>query len=99
MVMHSNAAAPCGYGGDFGQPSYKRKGKRMGKAIRASALILLLTCTARAGWMGNESPTPPPPQPASVAQEPTTDGDISTTSVESLTQIALDLLAVLPSLY
>jgi ABC-type molybdate transport system substrate-binding protein len=70
----------------------------MGKAIRASVLILLLTCTARAGWMGNESPTPPPPQPTSVAQEQTTDGEITTMSAGSLTQIALDLLTVLPSL-
>jgi hypothetical protein len=69
----------------------------MGKAIRASALILLLTCTARAGWMGNDSPAPPP-QPASVTQEQTTDGEITTMSAGSLTQIALDLLAVLPSL-
>ena len=69
----------------------------MGKAIRASALILLLTCSAQAGWMGNGSPTPPP-QPAGVTQEPTADGDISTTSANSLTEIALDLLAVLPSL-
>jgi hypothetical protein len=69
----------------------------MGKAIRASALVLLLTCTTRAGWMGNDSPAPPP-QPACVAQEPTTDGEITTMSAGSLTQIALDLLAVLPSL-
>lgn len=36
----------------------------MGKAIRASALILLLACSAQAGWMGNDSPAPPPPQQA-----------------------------------
>jgi hypothetical protein len=47
--------------------------------------------------MGNGSPEPPP-QPASVAQEQTTDGDISTMSAGTLSQIALDLLAVLPSL-
>lgn len=84
----------------------------MGKAIRASALILLLTCTARAGWMGNDSPVPTPqragwmgngspepsPQPASAAQEQATDGEITTMSAGSLTQIALDMLAVLPSL-
>lgn len=70
----------------------------MGKAIRASALILLLTCTARAGWMGNDSPAPAP-QPASVAQEPTTDDEIQNEAADTLTQIALDLLAVLPSLY
>ena len=81
----------------------------MGKAIRASALILLLACSARAGWMGNDSPTPPPPsQPASAVQEPTAGGEVTageTTTGEipndtpgTLTQIALDLLAVLPSL-
>ena len=70
----------------------------MGKAIRASALILLLTCTAHAGWMGNDTPAPPPPQPANAVQEPTTDGDISTMSADSLTQLALDILAALPSL-
>jgi hypothetical protein len=47
--------------------------------------------------MGNDSPAPPP-QPSSVAQELTTEGEITTMSASSLTQIALDLLAVLPSL-
>ena len=41
----------------------------MGKAIRASVLILLLTCSAQAGYMPNGSPEPPPPsQPASAPQ-------------------------------
>lgn len=98
----------------------------MGKAIRASALILLLACTAHAGWMPNDSPAPPPQagwmgnnspapppqagwmgndspappsQPSGVAQETTTGGEITTMSAGSLTQIALDLLAVLPSLF
>ena len=40
----------------------------MVKVIRASALILLLACSAQAGWMGNGSPEPPPPsQPTSAA--------------------------------
>ena len=68
----------------------------MGKAIRASVLVLLLTCSARADWMPNGSPAPPPS--ANAVQEQTTDGDISTMSAGSLTQIALDLLTVLPSL-
>jgi hypothetical protein len=69
----------------------------MGKAIRASVLVLLLACSARADWMQNGSPAPP--QPANAVQEQTTDSEISTTSADNLTQIALDLLAVLPSLF
>jgi hypothetical protein len=69
----------------------------MGKAIRASVRVLLLACSARADWMQNGSPAPPPS--ANAVQEQTTDGDISTTSAGSLTQLALDLLAVLPSLF
>ena len=69
----------------------------MGKAIRASALILLLACTAQAGWIQNDSPAPPP-QPTNAVQEPTADGWIQNGVADSLTQIALDLLAVLPSL-
>lgn len=78
----------------------------MVKAIRASALILLLACSAQAGYMQNDTPAPPPPQPASAVQEPTggvqeptTGGEVSTDVSDSLTGIALDLLAVLPSLF
>jgi hypothetical protein len=71
----------------------------MGKSIRASVLILLLACTARADWMPNGSPVPPPPQPATAAQqstdETTLNGEMPT---PGLTQVVLDLLAVLPSL-
>lgn len=71
----------------------------MGKAIRASALILLLACSAQAGYMQNDAPAPPPPsQPASAIQEPTTGGEVSNDVSDSLTGIALDLLAVLSSL-
>jgi hypothetical protein len=71
----------------------------MGKAIRASALILLLACSAQAGYMQNEAPAPPPPpQPANVVQEPTTGGEIPNDVSDSMTGIALDLLAVLSSL-
>jgi hypothetical protein len=70
-------------------------------------LVLLLACSARADWMQNGSPAPPPqagwmgndsPVPPGDSQAQATDGDISTTSADYLTQIALDLLTVLPSL-
>ncbi len=80
----------------------------MGKAICASLLILLLTCPAQAGFMPNGTPEPPP-QPAyapgegimtyesSTSSQPT--GAVEeTTEVASLTRVALELLAVLPSL-
>lgn len=78
----------------------------MVKAIRASALILLLACSAQAGYMQNDAPAPPPPaQPASAvqeptdaAQEPTMGGEIPNDAMDSLTEIALELLALLPSL-
>lgn len=76
----------------------------MVKAIRASVLVLLLACSAQAGWIQNEKPAPPP-QPATAIQEPTdgatVDGEIPTPPgvSERLTQIALELLAVLPSLF
>ena len=81
----------------------------MGKAIRASALILLLACSAQAGWMGNGSPEPPPPsQPTSAIQGPTggeittgetTIGEIPNATTDTLVQIALDVLAALPALF
>ncbi len=40
-------------------------------------LALLLTGSANAGIMQNESPAPPPPTPTAV-QEPTTDGNMNT---------------------
>jgi len=66
------------------------------KAIRVSAMLLALVGPTYAG----EMLTPPAPQPmtTSTAQEPT-GGEMHTPGVsESLTQIALDVLAVLPSL-
>jgi len=78
----------------------------MVKAIRASALVLLLACSAQAGIIQNEAPAPPPPsQPANYIQEPTEtlqesteNGYMQTDAPSGLTQIALELLAVLPSL-
>ena len=68
----------------------------MGKAFKASALILLLACSAQAGWMPNDTPTPPPSESTSTSEESTADGWMGNEAAESLTQITLDLLAVLP---
>jgi hypothetical protein len=78
----------------------------MGKAIRASVLILLLACSAQAGYMQNDKPAPPPPPPTtSAAQEPTeatqdqaAGGELPDGLSDSLMQTALDLLALLPTL-
>jgi len=82
----------------------------MSKAIRASVLVLLLACSAQAGWIQNPVPDPPPPanaersgwiqndSPDAVNQQ-NADGDIQNDSAGSLTQIALDLLTTLPSLF
>jgi hypothetical protein len=67
----------------------------MRKTLGICALVLLLSGPAVAGEMPNLTPAPPP---TGNAQELTTDGDISITSAESLTWLAFDLLAALPSL-
>lgn len=68
----------------------------MRKTLGVCALVLLLNGSAFAGEMPNLSPAAPPP--GGAAQESTTDGEISNTSADSLTRLALDLLAALPSL-
>jgi hypothetical protein len=68
----------------------------MRKTISVAALLLALTCPAYAGEIPNV--TPAPPSPTTTVQEQTTDGYIQNDSADSLTQIALDLLAFLPSL-
>jgi hypothetical protein len=71
----------------------------MRKTLGICLLVLLLTGSASAGIMQNGSPVPPPPQPATAVQEPTLNGEMSTPEVsDTLTQTALDLLALLPSL-
>ncbi|MDT7809140.1 MAG: hypothetical protein QOJ70_2953 [Acidobacteriota bacterium] len=78
----------------------------MRKAISAAALILALTCSARAGWMpnGEQAPPPPPPPLTNNIQEPTTKGaiaarDVPDDSADLLTQTTLDLLVTLQSLF
>jgi len=73
----------------------------MRKTLTTAALLLALSCTALGGEI--HIPPAPAPTPASAIQEPTDDarpnGEIHTPGVsDSLTQIALDLLSVLPSL-
>jgi hypothetical protein len=74
----------------------------MRKTLATAALLLTLSCPTFAGEIHTTgAPTPPAP-PASAVQEPTdeaiTDGDMQNDAPDSLTQLALDLLAVLPSL-
>ena len=75
----------------------------MRKTLGVCLLLLLLTGPVSAGIMQNDAPAPPPPQPATAAQEPTDGGTLNGViftpdASESLTQIALELLAVLPSI-
>ena len=78
------------------------------KVIRTSALMLLLACSTQAGIMQNDAPAPPPPsQSVTAAQEsavttvvePTANGYMQNEAPSALTQIALEMLAVLPSLF
>lgn len=76
----------------------------MGKAARASLLILLLTCPAQAGYMPNDTPAPPPPSVVqeglvpteSPVEEPTASGWMGNDAAVSLTQVAFELFASLP---
>ena len=78
------------------------------KATRISALILLLACSARAGYIQTGgSPQPPPPSPSATpvgestgsTEELIADGDTQSEAAGVLTQVALDMLAALPSLF
>jgi len=68
----------------------------MRKAISAAALILALTCSARAGWMPNGE-EPPPPPPDTTAQESASTDEDATGVTDTLTEIVLAaLVSVLP---
>jgi hypothetical protein len=71
---------------------------RMLKALRIPALLLVLAGSAHA----SDVLTPPAPQPttqSAVAQEPAADGSLTDDTKYAMTEIALDMLAVLPSLF
>lgn len=69
----------------------------MRKTLTTVALLLALSCTAFGGEI--QIPPAPAPTPASATQEPTGGEMLTPPGVsESMTQIALELLAVLPSL-
>jgi hypothetical protein len=74
----------------------------MRKTISVAALLLALTCSAHAGDMPNGSPEPPR-RSINVVEEPTiaatTEDGTQDTSQGGVMQSALDLLALLPSLY
>jgi hypothetical protein len=70
----------------------------MRKTLGVCLLVLFLTGSAVAGEMPNDMPAPPQSQPTSAVQESTLDGIMPNDAPDSLTQIALELLAVLPSL-
>lgn len=62
----------------------------MGKAVRASVVVLCLTCSAQAGWIQNDvkQPTPPP------TEEATADGDIQNGLTETLLSVLGSVLAL-----
>lgn len=69
----------------------------MPKTLTTVALVLALCCTAFAGEIHTPGSPQPAPTPTSTAQEPA-DTDEESGATEALTQLALDLLAALPSL-
>jgi len=69
----------------------------MRKTLQVLALMLAVSASAYAGDM--QFPvTDPPPQSATAVQAPTASGNMQNGAADSLTQIALNVLAVLPSL-
>jgi hypothetical protein len=71
--------------------------RRMLKALRISAMLLVLVGSARAGDV--LTPPVPQPPPTIVIQEPTTGDSVDSDTPDTLNGIALGLLAVLPSLF
>jgi hypothetical protein len=77
----------------------------MRKTLTTAALLLALTCPSLAGEIHTPgSPTPPPPPTPITMQESsdelTLNGEIHTPGMpESMTEAALDLFMMLPSLF
>jgi hypothetical protein len=70
----------------------------MRKTLTTAALLLALSCPAFAGEMLTPPAPQPPPAPASAALEPTTEATTEDGTQGTYVQIALELLAVLPSI-
>ena len=82
----------------------------MRKTLGVCLLALLLAGSAVAGEMPNGSPAPPSQpgympngsptssEPTGTVDEPTVNGEMPNLAPDSLTQLALELLTVLPSL-
>lgn len=71
----------------------------MRKTLMTGLLLLAFSCPAFAGEMLTPPAPQPPSSPATATQEPIDDEMLTPPGVaESLTQAALELLAVLPSL-
>ena len=72
----------------------------MGEAIRASALVLLLACSAKAGHMQYDvTGAPPPPPPSTTQAEQTAAGHMQTDVSESFTETLLSVLESLRALF
>jgi len=71
----------------------------MSKAIRASVLMLLLTSSARAGWMGNDAKQPEPPPPSVIQEEQTADGIMPNGEPNSLTETVLTVIESVLALF
>jgi hypothetical protein len=63
----------------------------MSKAIRASVLMLLLTSSAHAGWMGNDVNQPSPP-PSATQEEQTVDSTMPNGEPNSLSVTVLTVI-------
>jgi hypothetical protein len=70
----------------------------MRKTLTTGLLLLALSCPAFAGEMMTPPAPQPPSAPASASQEPLTEATTENETQGTYVQIALELLAVLPSL-
>lgn len=71
----------------------------MGKAVRASALVVLLACSTHAGYIPYGSPEPPPPAPASTTEEgQTPEGYIPNGEPDGLAEAVLSVVGTVLAL-
>ena len=75
-----------------------REKNAMRKTLMTAALLLALSCPVFAGEMHTPPAPAPTPTPAGATQEPTMEATTEDVTQETYAQLALELLAVLPSL-